>query len=149
MERTLIIIKPDAVQRGLAGEILARLERRGLHYAGLKMIQITPELAARHYAEHVGKGFYEGLVRYITSSPVLVAAVEGPGAIVAVRQSMGSTKPLEAAPGTIRGDFALTVANNLVHGSDSPESAERELSLFFQRDELFGYRRDIERWIAE
>jgi nucleoside-diphosphate kinase len=149
MERTLIIIKPDAVQRGLAGEILARLERRGLHFAGLRMIEITPDLAARHYAEHVGKGFYEGLVRYITSSPVLVAAVEGPGAISAVRQSMGSTKPLEAAPGTIRGDFALTVANNLVHGSDSPESAERELSLFFQRHELFSYRRDIDRWIAE
>jgi nucleoside-diphosphate kinase len=149
MERTLIIIKPDAVQRGLAAEILARLERRGLHYAGLKMIEITPELAARHYAEHIGKGFYEGLVRYITSSPVLVAAVEGPGAILAVRQSMGSTKPLEAAPGTIRGDFALTVANNLVHGSDSPESAERELNLFFQPGELFSYRRDIDRWIAE
>ena len=149
MERTLIIIKPDAVQRGLAGEILARLERRGLHYSGLKMIQITPELAARHYAEHVGKGFYEGLVRYITSCPVLVAALEGPGAILAVRQSMGSTKPLEATPGTIRGDFALTVANNLVHGSDSPQSAERELNLFFQSDELFSYRRDIDRWIAE
>ena len=149
MERTLIIIKPDAVQRGLAGEILARLERRGLHYAGLKMIEITPDLAARHYAEHVGKGFYEGLVRYITSSPVLVAAVEGPGAIMAVRQSMGSTKPLEASPGTIRGDFALTVANNLVHGSDSAESAERELNLFFLPDELFSYRRDIDRWIAE
>lgn len=149
MERTLIIIKPDAMQRGLAGEILARLERRGLHFAGLKMIHMTPELAARHYAEHVGKPFYEGLVRYITSCPVLVAALEGPGAIPAVRQSMGSTKPLEAAPGTIRGDLALTVANNLVHGSDSADSAERELNLFFRQQELFDYQRAIDRWIAE
>ncbi|MGI8916107.1 MAG: nucleoside-diphosphate kinase [Chloroflexota bacterium] len=149
MERTLIIVKPDAIQRGLAGEILARLERRGVHVAGLKMIQITPEMAARHYAEHEGKGFYPGLIRYITSAPVIVAALEGPNAIAAVRQSMGSTKPVEAAPGSIRGDLALTVAFNLVHGSDSPTSAERELALFFQPEELHSYQRDIDRWIAE
>jgi len=149
VERTLIIVKPDAIQRGLAGEILARLERRGVHVAGLKMIQITPEMAARHYAEHEGKGFYPGLIRYITSAPVIVAALEGPNAIAAVRQSMGSTKPVEAAPGSIRGDLALTVAFNLVHGSDSPTSAERELALFFQPEELHSYQRDIDRWIAE
>ena len=149
MERTLVIVKPDAMQRGLAGEILARLERRGLRFAGLKMIQITPELAARHYAEHQGKGFYEGLVRHITSTPVIVAALEGPGAIAAVRQSMGVTRPVEAAPGSIRGDYALTVGFNLVHGSDKPESAERELALFFQPNELQSYSRDIDRWIAE
>ena len=149
MERTLIIVKPDAMQRGLAGEILARFERRGLHVAGLKLIQITPELAARHYAEHQGKGFYEGLIRYITSSPVIVGALEGPGAVQAVRQSLGSTKPLEAAPGTIRGDLALAVAFNLVHGSDSAASAERELALFFRPEELLSYQRDIDRWIAE
>src|SRR5579864_1431742 len=102
MERTLIIIKPDAMQRGLAGEILARIERRGLRFAGIKLIQITPELAARHYAEHQGKPFYDGLIRHITSSPVIVAAVEGPQAIAAVRQTMGSTKPVESPPGSIR-----------------------------------------------
>ncbi len=149
MERTLVIIKPDAMQRGLAGEILARLERRGLHFAGLKLTQITPELAARHYAEHEGKGFYAGLIRYITSSPVIVAALEGPGAVAAVRQSIGSTKPVEAAPGSIRGDFALTVGYNLIHGSDKPESAAKELALFFRDDELLSYSRDIDRWIAE
>jgi nucleoside-diphosphate kinase len=149
VERTLIIVKPDAMQRGLAGEILARFERRGLRVAGLKLIHITPELAARHYAEHQGKGFYEGLIRYITSSPVIVGALEGPGAVLAVRQSLGSTKPLEAAPGTIRGDLALVVAFNLVHGSDSVASAEREVALFFRPEELLGYQRDIDRWIAE
>jgi nucleoside-diphosphate kinase len=149
VERTLIIVKPDAMQRGLAGEILARFERRGLRVAGLKLIHITPELAARHYAEHQGKGFYEGLIRYITSSPVIVGALEGPGAVLAVRQSLGSTKPLEAAPGTIRGDLALAVAFNLVHGSDSVASAEREVALFFRPEELLGYQRDIDRWIAE
>ena len=149
MQRTLVIIKPDGMQRGLAGEILGRLEGRGLRLAGLKLMQITPELAARHYAEHKGKGFYEGLVRYITSAPVIVAAIEGPDAVAAVRASMGSTRPLEAAPGTIRGDLALTVSYNLIHGSDSPESAERELGLFFQPSELHTYRRDVDRWIAE
>jgi nucleoside-diphosphate kinase len=149
MERTLIIVKPDAMQRGLAGEILARFERRGLRFAGLKLIQITPELAARHYAEHQWKGFYEGLVRYITSSPVIVGVLEGAGAVPAVRQSLGSTRPLEAAPGTIRGDLALTVGFNLVHGSDSVQSAEREVALFFAQEELHSYRRDIDRWIAE
>lgn len=149
MERTLIIIKPDAMQRGLATELLGRIERRGLRFAGLKLVQITPELAARHYAEHQGKGFYEGLVHYITSCPVIVAAVEGPDAVAAVRQLMGKTKPTEAAPGTMRADFALTIGYNLIHGSDGPESAQRELALFFKDEELHAYARDIDRWIAE
>lgn len=146
-QRTLIIVKPDAMQRGLAGEILARLERRGLRFAGLKLMQITPELAARHYAEHQGKGFYEGLVRHITSTPVIVGAIDGPDAIEAVRQTAGKTRPLEAAPGTIRADLGLTVGPNLIHASDSPQSAERELALFFRPEELFSYTRDIDRWI--
>lgn len=149
MERTLVIIKPDAMQRGLAGEILARLERRGLRFAGVKLIQITPELAAQHYAEHQGKPFYDGLIRHITSSPVIVAAVEGHQAITAVRQTMGSTKPVESPPGSIRGDFALHLGYNLIHGSDKPASAARELALFFREDELHGYERAIDQWIAE
>ena len=149
MERTLIIIKPDAMQRGLAGEILARIERRGLRFVGVKLIQITPELAARHYAEHQGKPFYDGLIRHITSSPVIVAAVEGPQAIAAVRQTMGSTKPVESPPGSIRGDFALHLSYNLIHGSDKPESAARELALFFRDDELHSYARAIDQWVAE
>src|SRR6185437_11762658 len=132
MERTLIIVKPDAMQRGLATELLGRIERRGLRFAGLKLLRISPELAARHYAEHQGKSFYEGLVRYITSCPVIVAAIEGPDAVAAVRQLMGKTKPTEAAPGTIRADFALTIGYNLIHGSDGVESAQRELSIFFK-----------------
>lgn len=149
MERTLIIIKPDAMQRGLAMELLGRIERRGLRFAGLKLLRITPELAARHYAEHQGKGFYEGLVRFITSAPVIVAAVEGPEAVAAVRQMMGKTKPTEAAPGTIRADFALSIGFNLIHGSDGPESAQRELAIFFREDELFSDTRDVDRWITE
>ena len=149
MERTLVIIKPDAMQRGLAAEILGRLERRGLRFAGLKLLRITPEMAARHYAEHQGKGFYDSLVRYITSSPVIVAAVEGPDAVAAVRKTMGKTRPLEAEPGTIRGDFALTVGYNLIHGSDSPQSAERELAIFFRDDDLHSYNRAVDAWITE
>jgi len=149
MERTLIIVKPDAMQRGLATELLGRIERRGLRFAGLKLLRISPELAARHYAEHQGKSFYEGLVRYITSCPVIVAAIEGPDAVAAVRQLMGKTKPTEAAPGTIRADFALTIGYNLIHGSDGVESAQRELSIFFKSEELHDYTRDIDRWIAE
>lgn len=149
MERTLIIIKPDAVQRGLIGEIIRRFEVRGLRIAGMKLMQISPELAARHYGEHKGKGFYEGLIQYITSGPVVVMALEGKNAIAIARHSMGVTKPVEAAPGTIRGDFGIEVGRNLVHGSDSPESAERELSLFFEDEELVDWTRDVERWIYE
>ena len=148
MERTLIIVKPDGVQRGLVGQVLGRFEARGLRFAGLKLMRISRELAERHYAEHVGKPFYEGLVSYITTSPVVVGALEGPGAIAITRAMMGATNPANAAPGTIRGDFALTVSYNIIHGSDSPESAQREVALFFNADELQAYERATDRWVA-
>lgn len=149
MERTLVIIKPDGVQRGLTGEIIARLERRGLKIVGLKMMQISKELAARHYGVHVGKPFYEGLLAYITSSPVVVMAVEGKRAIEVVRSTMGATNPAQATPGTIRADFSLEVGRNLVHGSDGPETAAFELGLFFRDDEIVSWERDTDRWISE
>lgn len=149
MERTLIIIKPDAVQRGLIGEIIRRFESRGLRIAGMKFMLVTRELAARHYAEHEGKGFYEGLINYITSAPVVVMALEGKDAIAIARNTIGKTKPIEAAPGTIRGDLGMEVGRNLVHGSDKPESAERELGIFFAESELCDWTRDVDRWIFE
>ena len=149
MERTLILIKPDAMQRGLAGEIIARLERRGLRIVGMKLMQVPEELARRHYAEHEGKGFYEGLISYITSSPIIAAVFEGTNAIEAARQTMGKTNPLQAAPGTIRGDLGLETGRNLVHGSDSPGSATREIGLFFREGELTSYSRDVDRWVFE
>ncbi|MEX2236771.1 MAG: nucleoside-diphosphate kinase [Dehalococcoidia bacterium] len=149
MERTLVLIKPDAVQRGLAFEILARLERRGLRIAGLKLMQLSEELAHRHYAEHVKKPFFAGLVSFITSGPLIAAAIEGPGAIQACRQVMGATAPQNAAPGTVRADLGLEMGRNLVHGSDSPESATRELEIFFEPHELIDYRRAIDEWIVE
>ena len=127
MERTLILVKPDAMQRGLAGEILTRLEARGLRLIGLKLLQMTEDLANQHYAEHVGKGFFAGLVSYMTSGPIVAAVFEGPDAVKAVRQSVGATNPVEAAPGTIRGDYGLLKGRNLVHASDGPEAAAREL----------------------
>ena len=148
-ERTLVIVKPDAMQRGLIGEIIGRLERRGLKLEGLKLMQVDRALAERHYAEHEGKGFYESLLAYITASPVVVAAFAGTGAIGVVRGSVGKTNPAEAAPGTIRGDLALETGRNLIHASDSPESARREVGLFFAEDELFSYARDTDRWIEE
>lgn len=148
MERTLIIVKPDGVQRGLVGQILARFEARGLKFAGLKLMRISRQLAERHYAEHLGKPFYEGLVSYITSSPVVVGALEGPNAIAVARAMMGATNPANAGPGTIRGDYALTVSYNIIHGSDGPESAQREVSLFFAQDELLDYERASDRWVA-
>ncbi len=148
-ERTLVIAKPDAMQRGLAGEFLARLERRGLRIEGLKLLQIDRALAERHYAEHQGKPFYEGLVSYITACPVVVAVFAGPNAIAAVRSTIGATNPSNAAPGTIRGDFGLEVGRNLIHASDGPESARREVGLFFARDELATYDRAIDQWIRE
>ena len=147
MERTLIIIKPDAVQRGLVGPILSRFEARGLRFAALKLMRITPELAGRHYAEHQGKPFYEGLVTFITSSPVVVGVLEGPNAIATTRAMMGATNPANAAPGTLRGDYALSVSNNVVHGSDGPESAPREIGLFFSPEELHTYERAVDPWI--
>jgi nucleoside-diphosphate kinase len=149
MERTLVIIKPDAVQRGLIGEITMRLEKRGLKIVAMKMINLNQELAAKHYAVHFGKPFYEGLIEYITSSPVVVMAVEGKQAIEIVRSTMGATDPAQAAPGTIRADFALEIGQNLVHGSDGPETAAFELGLFFRDDELLSWNRDTDRWIFE
>lgn len=149
MERTLVIIKPDGVQRGLSGEILKRFEDRGFRFAGLKMIHIDRALAERHYAVHKGKFFYEELVNYITSGPVIVCVVEGPNAIGVVRAMVGATRPNEAAPGTIRGDYALTGLRNLVHASDAPDTAAAEIDLYFTKDELLVYTRDVDRWIYE
>ena len=135
-ERTLVLIKPDAVERKLAGEILARLERRGLTLRGAKLVQVDSALAEEHYGEHREKPFFGELVEFITSTPTLALVVEGESAISVVRTTMGGTNPASAAPGTIRGDLALAMPNNLVHGSDSPESAEREIALWFSADEL-------------
>jgi len=148
-ERTLFLIKPDAMQRGLAGEIIARLERRGLKIVGMKLLRVTRELAERHYAEHVGKPFFPGLVEFITSAPVIAIVWEGKDAIRVVRATIGATNPVEAAPGTVRADFGLDKGRNLVHASDGPESAARELGLFFAPEELLSWDRDVDRWVAE
>ena len=149
MERTLILIKPDALQRGLAGEIISRLERRGLKLAGMRLMQLDDALARRHYAEHEGKPFLESLVSFITSGPLIAAVLEGPDAIAAARSMMGATDPQQAAPGTIRGDLALYVQYNLIHGSDSPESAQREIALFFNETELVTWERSTDPWLFE
>ncbi len=148
-ERTLILVKPDAMQRGLAGEVLRRFEQRGLRIVGLKLVQVSRELAGQHYAEHEGKPFYPGLVDYITSSPVIAAVLEGTGAIAMVRKMIGKTDPAEAEPGTIRGDLGMEKGRNLVHASDGPESASREIGLWFRDDELISWPRDVDRWIFE
>ena len=149
MQRTLVIIKPDGVQRGLVGPILTRLEARGLKLVGLKLVQVSADLAARHYAEHEGKPFYPGLLQYITSAPVVVACVEGTSGVQMVRNSVGATNPLNAAPGTIRGDLALDIGRNLIHASDGAETAAFELALWFKPDELVTWARDGERWSFE
>ncbi len=149
VERTLVLVKPDAMQRGLAGTILQRLENRGLRLIGLKLLQVDDGLARQHYGEHEGKPFFDGLVEYITSSPIIAAVFEGDSATAAVRVSVGATNPSQAAAGTIRGDFGLEVGRNLVHASDSPESGERETNLFFSPDELIAWSRDTDRWISE
>lgn len=149
MERTLVIVKPDGVQRGLIGQVITRLERRGLKLVGMKFMQITPELAARHYAVHQGKPFYAGLVQYITSAPVVVMVWEGKRAIEVVRKTMGSTNPANAEPGTLRADFAVEIGRNLVHGSDGPETAAFEVGLFFGEGELVTWERDVDKWIIE
>ena len=149
MERTLVIVKPDGVQRGLIGPIITRLEQRGLKIVGMKLMQITPELAQKHYAIHKGKPFFDGLIRYITSSPVVVMVVEGKKAIEVVRATMGATNPVAAAPGTIRADYALEIGRNLVHGSDGPETAKTEVALFFKPKVLLEYSRDTDKWIFE
>ncbi|MEZ4553776.1 MAG: nucleoside-diphosphate kinase [Dehalococcoidia bacterium] len=149
MERTLILVKPDAMQRGLAGQILARFERRGLRMVGLRLLKVDRNMAKRHYAEHVGKPFFDGLVNYITSAPIVAAVFEGTNAVAAARQLMGSTRPTEAAPGTIRADFGLEVGRNLVHGSDSVASAKREIDIFFEGQRLASWKRDIDPWVFE
>jgi len=149
VERTLVLMKPDAMQRGLAGEILSRLERRGLRIAALRLFQMDEAMARRHYGEHEGKPFYEGLISYITACPIIAAVMEGSDAVEVVRRTIGATNPAEAEPGTIRGDLALETGRNLIHGSDSPESAKREIALFFREDELHSYARDVDRWLFE
>jgi nucleoside-diphosphate kinase len=149
VERTLIIVKPDGVERLLIGPILTRFEQRGLKIVGLKMLQVSDNLARKHYAVHEGKPFFEPLIKYITSSPVVVMALEGPQAVQVARNTIGVTRPAEAAAGTIRGDFGLEVGRNLVHGSDSPENAAAEIALWFDETELVTYERAVDRWILE
>ncbi len=148
-ERTLIIVKPDGVQRGLAATILARFEQKGLRLAALKVMQIDRPLAERHYAVHQGKPFYEGLVSFIISGPVVVGVLEGPSAIEAARNIMGATNPVTAAPGSIRGRYALEIGQNLIHGSDSADTAQSEVNLFFKPEEIVSYQRAVDQWIAE
>lgn len=149
MEKTLVLVKPDGVQRGLVGEVISRLERRGLKLTAARFMAVSQELAQEHYAIHKGKPFYEGLISYITSSPVMAMVWEGPDAVVAVRQTMGATRPTEAAPGTVRHDFALQVGRNLTHASDSVENGEKEVALWFTPTELISWDRTLDRWFLE
>lgn len=149
LERTLVIVKPDGVQRGLVGTIISRLEQRGLKIVGLQLHLIERSLAERHYGEHEGKGFYDSLVSHITSAPVVSMVLEGPEAINVTRSTVGATRPLEATPGTIRGDYGLTVGRNLIHASDSPESATREIALFFGEAPLPTYERALDAWYLD
>lgn len=149
MERTLIIVKPDGVERLLIGPIITRFEQRGLKLVGMKLLQVSEDLARKHYAVHEGKPFFEPLIQYITSSPVVVMALDGPQAVQVARNTIGVTRPAEAAAGTIRGDFGLEVGRNLVHGSDSPENAAAEIALWFDETELVAYTRAVDRWILE
>lgn len=149
MERTFVLAKPDAVQRGLIGEIIVRLEKRGLKLVGAKFLAVSRSLAEEHYAVHKGKPFYEGLINYITSAPVMAMVWEGPQAIAAVRQTMGATRPVEASPGSLRHDYGLSVGRNLTHASDGPETAEAEITLWFTEDELVSWQRPVDEWIFE
>ncbi|MHC1566694.1 MAG: nucleoside-diphosphate kinase [Candidatus Syntropharchaeia archaeon] len=149
IERTFLMVKPDGVQRGLVGEIISRFEKRGFKIVGLKLTRIDRETAKKHYAEHEGKPFFDGLVDYITSAPTVSMVIEGKNAVSVVRKMVGATDPKNAPPGTIRGDFALEVGRNIIHASDSPESAEREISLFFNESELANYERIDEKWLYE
>lgn len=146
-ERTLVLVKPDGVQRLLVGRIIGRFEERGLKLVGLKLVRVSRELAEAHYAVHREKPFFQGLVEFITSGPLVAAVLEGPGAIGLVRTMVGATRPPEAAPGTIRGDFAIETGQNLVHASDGPETAAAEIALWFRPDELVEYERAIDRWV--
>ena len=149
MEQTLVLVKPDGVQRSLVGEVISRLERRGLKLVAMKLMQVDDALAREHYGEHVERPFFQGLVDFITSSPVVAMVWEAEGAVQIVRETMGSTNPASAPVGTIRGDLGLNIGRNLVHGSDSPESAARELGLFFQPQEILSYARSADSWITE
>ncbi len=149
MERTFLMVKPDGVARGLIGEVISRIERKGLKIVALKMIWVSKELAEEHYKEHRGKNFYDGLIRYITSSPSVAMVIEGKDAISVVRAMIGKTNPKEAALGTIRGDLAMEIGRNVVHAADSEESAKREISLYFSEDEIFSYEKPDEKWVYE
>ncbi|MBN1535088.1 MAG: nucleoside-diphosphate kinase [Anaerolineales bacterium] len=149
MEKTLVLVKPDGVQRGLIGEVIMRLERRGLRLVAAKFMNVSRELAETHYSIHKGKPFYDGLINYITSAPVMAMVWEGNNAIAAVRQTMGSTKPVEAAPGSIRHDFGLEVGRNITHASDSVENGVKEVELWFQAQEIVSWQREIDHWIFE
>ena len=149
MDRTLVIVKPDAVQRGLVGEIIGRLERRGLRIAGLKLVKLDEQTAHTHYGEHSGKPFFQGLVEFITSGPVVVAVIEGPQAVAVVWATMGKTNPVDSPPGSIRGDLAIDLGRNVIHGSDSLDSAEREIGIFFKPQEILGYERAVDAWVVE
>jgi len=148
-ERTLVIVKPDGVQRALVGPILTRLEARGLKLVGMKLLKVPDSLARQHYAIHEGKPFYPGLISYITSGPVVTAVFEGADAVAVVRSTVGATNPVQAAPGTIRGDYALEIGRNLIHASDSPENGQAEVSLWFKDSELVSWPRDVDRWVFE
>lgn len=147
MERTFLMVKPDGVQRGLVGEIVSRFEGKGLKLVGAKMLLIDEELAGRHYQEHKEKPFFGELVSFITSGPVFAMVWEGQNSVSVARNMMGKTNPVDSAPGTIRGDFGLTMSMNIIHGSDSIESAQREINLFFHENELLNYNKEINRWI--
>ena len=149
MERSLVLVKPDGVQRGLIGEVTARLERRGLRLVAAKFMQVSREHAETHYAIHKGKPFYDGLIEYIVSAPVMAMVWEGPNAIAAIRQTMGATRPTEAAPGSLRHDFALEVGRNLTHASDTVENGEKEVALWFKKEELVDWKREVDRWVFE
>ena len=149
MEQTLVLVKPDGVQRGLIGEVTSRLERRGLRLTAAKFIAVSKQLAEEHYAIHKGKPFYDPLIAYITSAPVMAMVWEGPAAVAAVRQTMGATKPTEAAPGSLRHDFALMIGRNLTHASDSVENGQKEIALWFKPDELVSWDRAVDEWVFE
>ncbi|MDS1030983.1 nucleoside-diphosphate kinase [Bacillota bacterium LX-D] len=149
MERTYVMVKPDGVQRNLVGKIIRRIDSKGYKLIGLKLLQISQEIAAEHYREHQGKSFYSSLVDFITSGPVVAMVWEGKGVVKAMRTLMGATNPLEAAPGTIRGDFGIDIGRNVIHGADSVENAEREIALYFRPEELVSYPKALEQWIYE
>ena len=148
MERSLVLIKPDAIQRGLAGEIVTRLERRGLKIVAMKMLHMDKTLAQRHYAIHKDKAFFNKLVDFITSSPIIAIVFQGKDAVEIIRQTMGETDPVKAKAGTIRGDFGLDIQHNLIHGSDSAKNASEEINLFFSTEEILDYHKDVDRWVS-